>query len=135
MPHLREFFFLKMPLREEKVLENIKSGSVFSYVQCYTEIPENFQETFAKFPPIFINIDVGRDTIGPFMKEHADKAGLLPQRRRKLISSYFLENGTTIGPLMLFYLVLVAGLQKFLSLCAIHSDGVFQQLYSVCSEN
>ena len=40
------------------------------------------------------------------MKDYAEKEGLLPQPRKMLISSYFLENGTLNTPLLLFYLEL-----------------------------
>ena len=100
--HLRESFPYTMPLKD-RLLQNIKSGSLFGYVQCDIEVPESLREAFANFPPIFKNIIVGRDDIGLFMKEYAQKA-LLTQIRRMLISSYFLENGTIITPLLLFYL-------------------------------
>ena len=92
-----------MPLREERLLENMKSGSLFGYVQCDIEVPENLREAFANFPPICKNIKVGRDDIGPFMKEYAEKEGILTQPRRMVISSYFLENGK-ITPLLLSHL-------------------------------
>ena len=38
------------------------------------------------------------------MKDYAEKEGLLRQPRKMLISSYFLENGTLITPLLLLYL-------------------------------
>ena len=40
------------------------------------------------------------------MKDYAEKEGLLSQPRKMLISSYFLENGTLITPLLLLYLEL-----------------------------
>ena len=40
------------------------------------------------------------------MKDYAEKEGLLSQPRKMLISSYFLENGTLITSLLLFYSVL-----------------------------
>ena len=43
------------------------------------------------------------------MQDYAEKEGLLYRPRKILISSYFLENGTLITPLILFYLEL--GLQ------------------------
>ena len=100
--HLRESFPNTMPLKD-RLLQNIKSGSLFGYVQCDIEVPESLREAFANFPPIFKNIIVGRDDTGLFMKEYAQK-GLLTQIRGMLISSYFLENGTIITPLLLFYL-------------------------------
>ena len=54
----------------------------------------------------FQNINVGRQEIGLLMKDYAEKEGLLCQSRKMLISSYFLENGTLITPLLLFYLEL-----------------------------
>ena len=69
--HPRESFFHKMPLREERFWENIKSGSLFGYVQLNIEVPENLREGFAEFPPIFKNNDAGRDEIGSFMKNYA----------------------------------------------------------------
>ena len=104
--HLRGSFHYKMPRREERLLENIKSGSLFGYVQCDIQVPEKLREVFANFLPIFENINVGRDDIGPFMKEHAEKEGFLTLPVGMLKSNYFLENGTIITPLQLFYLVL-----------------------------
>ena len=101
--HLREFFPSKMILREERLLENIKSGSLFGYVKCDIEVPEYLREAFGNIPPTLESINVGRDDIGPFMNEDAEKEGLSTQPGRVLISSYFLEKGTIITPLLLFY--------------------------------
>ena len=103
---LRQSFPYKIPLSEERLLERIKNGSLFGYVQCDIEVPPELREQFANFPPIFKNINVGRDDIGSFMKNYAEQEGLLSQPRRMLISSYSLENGTLITPLLLFYLSL-----------------------------
>ena len=102
--HLRESFLFKRPLREESLLEQIRSGKLFGYVQCDIEVPEVLKKKIANFPPIFKNTNVGRHDIGSLMKENAEKEGLLCQPRKMLISSYFLENGTLITPLLLCYL-------------------------------
>ena len=39
--HLRESLPCKSPLREERFQENVKSGSLFGYVQCDNEVPDN----------------------------------------------------------------------------------------------
>ena len=102
--HLRESFLCKRPLREESLLEQIRSGKLFGYVQCDIEVPEVFKKKFANFPPVFKNVNGGRHDIGSLMNDYAEKEGLLCQPRKMLISSYFLENGTLINPLLLFYL-------------------------------
>ena len=102
--HLRESFAYKLPLREESLLGQKRSGKLFGYVQGDIEVPEELKEKFANFPPIFKNTNVGRHDIGSLMKDYAEKEGLLCQPQKMLISSYFLENGTLITPLLLFYL-------------------------------
>ena len=104
--HLRESFPHKRPLREESFLKQIRSGKLFGYVQCDIEVPEEVKEKFANFPPTFKNTNVGRHDIGSLMQDYAKKKGLLSQPRKMLISSCFLEKGTLITPLLLFYLEL-----------------------------
>ena len=104
--HLRESFPYKRPLREESLLEQTKSGKLFGYVQCDIEVPDEIRTKFANFPPIFKNTNVGRHDIGSLMQDYAEKEGLLCHPRKLLISSYFLENGTLIILLLLFYLEL-----------------------------
>ena len=102
--HLRESFPYKRPLGEEKLLEQIRSGKLFGSVQCDIEGTEEFKKNFANFQPIFKNTNVGRHDIGLLMNDYAEKEGLLCQPRKMLSSSHFLENGTLITPLLLFYL-------------------------------
>ena len=97
-------FPYKRPLREETLLEQIRSGKLFGYVQCDIEVPEELNKKFTSFPPIFQNTNVGRHDIGSLMQDHAEKEGLLCQPRKMLISSYFLEKGTLITLLLLFFL-------------------------------
>ena len=85
-------------------MEQIRSGKLLGYVQCDIEVSEELQKNFANFPPIFKNKNIRRHDFGLLMNGYAEKEGLLCQPRRMLISSYFLENGTLITPLLLFYL-------------------------------
>ena len=71
--HLRESFPYKRPLREENLLEQIRSGKLFGYVQCDIELPEELKEKLANFPPNFKNTNVGRHDIGLLMKDQAEK--------------------------------------------------------------
>ena len=96
---LRENFPYKRPLTEERLLEQIRGGNLFGYVQCDIEVPEELKKKFSNFPPIFNNTNVRRHDNGLLMKDYAEKKGLLCQPR---ISSYFLEDGTLITPLLLF---------------------------------
>ena len=104
--HIREHFLYRRSLAPEQLLEEIKKGKLFGYVQCDIEIPENLRANFADFPPIFKNILVSNNDIGDLMKTYAEEEGIMSQPRKMLISSFTLQNGTFITPLLLFYLQL-----------------------------
>ena len=53
--NLRESFPYKRPLREERLLEQIRSSKLFGYVQCDIEVPEELRKNFAIFPTFFEN--------------------------------------------------------------------------------
>ena len=75
-------------------------------MQCDLIVPDELKPTFSNFPPIFKNIDVSRNDIGEYMKNYAEENDLLKNPQRMLISSFKLENGTIITPLLNFYLSL-----------------------------
>ena len=55
---------------------------------------------------MFKNTLVSKSDIGDLMKNYAEEERLLSQPRKMLISSFRLQNGTLITPLLLFYLQL-----------------------------
>ena len=91
-------------MNKNSLIEKIKRGELFGVVDCSLEVPEEMYPYFEDFPPIFKNCEVGRDDIGDHMKEFAERNKLLPRPRKMLISSFKLERGTVITPLLLFYL-------------------------------
>ena len=105
--HLRANFPYQRPLSEERLMQDIKSGKLFGYVQCDLRVPEHLKAYSANFPPIFKNTVVSRNDIAALMKEYAEKEKIMSQSRRMLISSFHLKNGTIITPLLIFYLHLV----------------------------
>ena len=104
--HIRENFPDRRSLREQQLLEGIKKGNLFGYVQCDVEVPEKLRANFANFPPIFKNNLVSKDDIDDLMKMYAEEEGIMSQPRKMLISSLTLQIGILITPLLLFYLQL-----------------------------
>ena len=110
--HIRENFPYRRSLTEQQLLEGVSKGSLFGYVQCDIEVPENLRVNFANFPPIFKNTLVSKNDIGDLMKTYAEESGIMSQPRKMLISRLTLQNGTLITPLLLFYLQLVLVVTK-----------------------
>ena len=107
--HNRENFAYRRSLTEHQLLEGIKKGNLFGYVQFDNEIPKNLRANFVNFPPIFKNTLVSKNDIGDLRITYAEKEGIISQPRKMLISSFTLQNGTLIVPpipLRLLYLQL-----------------------------
>ena len=104
--HVRKNFPFKLPMKQESHLAKIRDGKMFGYIQCDLKVPDGLNYKFSNFPPIFKNFNVSRADIGEYMREYAIENNLLKQPQRKLISSFKLENGTIITPLLNFYLSL-----------------------------
>ena len=104
--HIREHFSYRRSLAAEQLLQEIKKGKLFGYVQCDIEVPEILRSKFDNFPPIFKNTLVSKNDIDELMKTYAEEEGILSQPRKMLISSFTLQNGTLITPLLLFCLQL-----------------------------
>ena len=102
--HIRKHFPYRRSLAAEQLLEQIKEGKLFGYMQCDIEVPEKLRSKSVNFPPIFKNTLVSRSDIGDLMKNYAKEERLMSQPRKMLISIFTLQNGTLITPLLLFYL-------------------------------
>ena len=76
---------------------------MFGYVQCDLEVPAGLKYKFSNFPLVFKNFNVSRADFGDYMRDYAVENNLLKQPQRMLISSFNLENGTIITPLLNFY--------------------------------
>ena len=103
---MRENFPHRRSLKDQQLLEGIKKGNLFGYVQCNLEVPKNLRTNFANFPPIFKKSLVSKNFIGDLMKTYSEEEGIMAQTRKMLISSFTLQNGTLITLLLLFYLQL-----------------------------
>ena len=104
--HIREHLLHGRSLAAEQLLEEIKDGKLFGYVQCDIEVPVSLRANFANFPPIFNNTLVSKSDIGDLMKNYAEEERFLSQSQKMLISSFTLQNETLLTPPLLFYLQL-----------------------------
>ena len=50
---IRSKFSYKTYLSSESVLEKLRDGSIYGYIQCDLVVPDELKTKFANFPPIF----------------------------------------------------------------------------------
>ena len=108
--HIRSNFPYKRPLSFDSLLEKIRDGSLYGYIQCDLVVPDELKAKFSNFPPICKNTEVGKIDIGEYRQNYANENDLLQHPQQMLISSFKLENGSIITPLFNFYIEL--GLQR-----------------------
>ena len=65
---IRERFLHRRSHAAEQILEEMKEGKLFGYVQWNIEVPENLGSKIGDFPPIFKNTLVSKNDIGPWWK-------------------------------------------------------------------
>ena len=104
--NIREHFPYRRSMAAEQLLEKIKKGKLFGYMQCDIEKPEILRSKFDTFPPIFNNNLVSKSVIGDLMKNYAEDERFLSQPQKMFIYSLTLQKGTLITPRLLFYLQL-----------------------------
>ena len=76
---------------ESELLEEILADNIFGVAECDVSVPENLRHKYSQFPPVFKNVNVSINDVGPYMKELCQKSGYLSTPRRTLISSFFGE--------------------------------------------
>ena len=56
----------KQKLTGDYLLKQICAGKYFGAVVCNIRVPEPLKEYFAEMPPIFINVEMSIEDIGPY---------------------------------------------------------------------
>ena len=61
------------PIAEQAVLDAVKNDTLFGLIECDIHVPNHLKNHFSELQPIFKNMSVARQHIGPFMCEYAEK--------------------------------------------------------------
>ena len=72
-------------MTEQQILAAVIDGTLFGMVECDIRVPEHLQDHFAEMQPVFKNVTVTRDDIGPFMRQYAEENDIMSAPRRKLL--------------------------------------------------
>ena len=72
--------------------------------ECDICVPEALREHFADMQPMFKNICLKRDDLGPFMRRYAEEHNIMPSPRRILVGSYRGDKIVLATPLLHRYM-------------------------------
>ena len=102
--HRTTYTHFKKYLTQDQIIQCIKDGRLFGFVECDIEVPDQLKEYFSEMTPIFKNHDVSLDDVGEFMQNCAKEHCIKDVPRRLLIGSYFGKKVGLSTPLLKWYL-------------------------------
>ena len=94
----------KWNMTQSEILADVVNGTLFGMVECDVHVPPDLRKHFSEMQPIFRNVTVSRDDIGPYMSQYAEEHNILAKPRRMLIGSYRGNKILLTTPLLRWYL-------------------------------
>ena len=91
-------------MTSQQILNGVRAGTVFGMIECDIRVPEELREHFAEMQPVFKNISLIREDLGPFMRRYAEEHNLMKTPRRMLVGSYCGDKILLATPLLRWYL-------------------------------
>ena len=91
-------------MTQQQIITAVVDGTLFGMVECDVRVPDNLREYFAEMQPVFKNVTVTRDDIGPFMRQYAEENDIMSAPRRMLVGSFHGIKLLLATPLLRWYL-------------------------------
>ena len=94
MSQHRTFTHWNFQLLQDQIIQYIKDGCLFGFVECDIHTPDHHKDYFSEMTPIFKNTEISLKDVSEFMEEYAQEHKIKNVPHRLLIGSYF---GKKIG--------------------------------------
>ena len=91
-------------MTSQQILNGVRAGNVFGMIECDVRVPEALRAHFAEMQPVFKNIGMQREDLGPFMRRYAEEHDIMKTPRRMLVGSYCGDKILLATPLLRWYL-------------------------------
>ena len=91
-------------MTQQQMLAAVVDFTLFGMVECDVRVPDELQDYFSEMQPVFKNMSVTRDDIGPFMRQYAEEHDTLTKPRVMLVGSFRGVKILLATPLLRWYL-------------------------------
>ena len=78
----------KWKMTQQQILTDVRTGTLFGMIECDVRVPEELRAHFAEMQPVFKNVNMTRDDLGPFMRRYAEDHDIMTRPRRMLVGSF-----------------------------------------------
>ena len=94
----------KWNMTQNEILAAVIDGTLFGMIECDIHVPPDLRKHFSEMQPIFKNVTVSRDDIGPYMRQYAEENDIMSAPRRMLVGSFHGIKLLLATPLLRWYL-------------------------------
>ena len=94
----------KWKMTQQQIIAAVVDGTLFGMIECDIHVPPELRPYFSEMQPIFKNMTVTRDDIGPFMRQYAEEHDIMSTPRRMLVGSFHGIKLLLTTPLLRWYL-------------------------------
>ena len=94
----------KWNMTQSEILADVVNGTLLGMVECDVHVPPDLRKHFSEMQPIFKNVTVSRDDIGPYMRQYAEENDIMSAPRRMLVGSFHGIKLLLATPLLRWYL-------------------------------
>ena len=94
----------KWNMTQNEILAAVIDGTLFGMIECDIHVPPELRPYFSEMQPVFKNVTVTRDDIGPFMRQYAEENDIMSAPRRMLVGSFHGIKLLLATPLLRWYL-------------------------------
>ena len=95
---------VRWTMTSQQILRGVCDGTIFGLIECDVCVPEELREHFGEMQPVFKNIHLTRDDLGPFMRRYAEEHDIMTTPRRMLVGSFHGDKILLATPLLRWYL-------------------------------
>ena len=126
--HIREHFLYRRSLAAAQLLEEMKEGKLFGYLECDIEVPKSLRSKFVNFLPIIKNTLVSKSDIGDLIKKLCRRRKTIVSTSKKVDIQLLITKWNTYYSSALVLSATGACCYKNAPFCRVHSQEMFQQL-------
>ena len=91
-------------MTSQQILRGVRDGTIFGLIECDVSVPVTLHAHFSEMQPVFKNIRLTCDDLGPILRRYAKEHDIMTTPRRMLVGSFHGDKILLATPLLRLYL-------------------------------
>ena len=95
---------VRWTMTSQQILRGVRDETIFGLIECDVSVPITLHAHFSEMQPVFKNIRLPRNDLGPFMRRYAEEHDIMTTLRRMLVGCFHGDKILLATPLLRWYL-------------------------------